>query len=457
MKFYLVGLIYKAQLSGGIKVSCTGICSIIQKGPHILDFNKGDLYIDGQSISANFQSVKANSITISSSKGDLYLHNAYTDKSVGLSTENGDIVYQSTISYQLNVVSSNKYYCVGANNYIVKEDDNCKALDSSPPCKFSLILCNANECEQDNYPAVSLNGKHGNIYANLIDEDNMPIGYAGVSYKIYKLASEHFEANAMPYNIGYSFNDDTIIDFEDALAEYNMTAKSDSVIILNLGNNACRAASALKLLIAPSKAYLLAAPWWMSFLSMSLLIGKPITLNYKLLPGQCPYKPYLDDDAKNSILNFITNITSAQLDNIQYVGFLDSDISTEKFNQLELGTGYKMGKSKFKIYGIKKNKDSNYFSYPLSITQNPTLAAAIIISVILAVVVGIVGIFTLIVSLKYYLDTIGDESEHIQKYVRTEITNNNWKYFTQNEIDQFFQENNPQNDQDDLNESNTCY
>ncbi len=443
------------QLSGGVKISCIGICSIIQKGPAILDFNEGDIYIDGQSISTNFQTVKANRIMISSLKGDVYIHNAHVGKSASLSTENGDIVYQSTKPYKINVESSNKYYCIGANNYVVEEDDNCKAIDSSPPCKFSLILCKVNECELTNYPTVSLNGKNGNIYSNLIDKDNVPIGDAGGSYKIYKLATKNFDKSETPYNEGFSFDSDTLIDFENALVEYNMTARSDSVILLNLGNNACKAASALKLLIAPSRAYLLAAPWWMSFLSISLLIGNPIILNYKLLPGQCPYKPYLDAYSINSILNFVVNFTSTQVNNIQYGGFLDNDINNEISNQLEMGTGYKMGKSNSKVYGINKMKDRNYISYPLSITQNPSLAAAIVISVILAVVVGIIGIFTLIVSLKYYLDAIGDESEHIEKYVRTEIANNNWRYFTQNEIDQFFEDNDPKSkEQDDLNESN---
>ena len=49
-------------LSGGINYLCEGVCSIVHKGPHTLDFGLSNLTIYGNEVAINFQTIKANKL-----------------------------------------------------------------------------------------------------------------------------------------------------------------------------------------------------------------------------------------------------------------------------------------------------------------------------------------------------------------------------------------------------------
>jgi len=109
---------------------------------------------------------------------------------------------------------------------------------------------------------------------------------------VYHLDASKFPSAEISYSQGkYSFDSKSEQYFDEAYKKYNMTAKSDRLMKFEIGNTDCLAASGLDIVATPNPAYLYAKPWWMEFFSLTLLIGSALSINVRLVPGMCPYRP----------------------------------------------------------------------------------------------------------------------------------------------------------------------
>jgi len=64
--------------------------------------------------------------------------------------------------------------------------------------------------------------------------------------------------------------------------------------MMKIGNVDEHATSEITMAIAPKMAYLDATPWWMTFFTMGLLFDRPNIINIRLVPGFCPYRPFMN-------------------------------------------------------------------------------------------------------------------------------------------------------------------
>ena len=72
-------------------------------------------------------------------------------------------------------------------------------------------------------------------------------------------------------------------------------------MLVKIGNVDSRSSSGITLAVAPKMAYLNAKPWWMVFFTWSLLIKRPNVINIRVVPGMCPYRPYVAIGDYNNI------------------------------------------------------------------------------------------------------------------------------------------------------------
>ena len=136
-------------------------------------------------------------------------------------------------------------------------------------------------CSQANCvtPTVTytVNSTQGNVYANIIPKTLQPVSPSSDIVK------------GQIYDNGLDFSketNDTINTFDQVI---DGQTKSDSFIILNLGNIESRSSKYSKWVISSSPPYTLMRPYWIGTFSASVLDGDVQITNGFLLPGICPF------------------------------------------------------------------------------------------------------------------------------------------------------------------------
>jgi len=62
-------------------------------------------------------------------------------------------------------------------------------------------------------------------------------------------------------------------------------------MMFQIGNAITRSSSSISVVVAPVEAYINAHPWWVSFFSLTLLVGTVLKIPTRMVPGICPYRP----------------------------------------------------------------------------------------------------------------------------------------------------------------------
>ena len=154
-----------------------------------------------------------------------------------IKTDDGDIVIQSDSSFRAIISSWNKYYCIASPYFNISSDGCYSDLDVPFPCIIDISLCNDKQCNELRRPIFNIEGRRGNIYANIISGDGIPVK-STENLKVYYYRPEKIDDQKTPYSsdsIVFSNHSQELFDL--SLKEYNNREKKDSVMMLNIGNN----------------------------------------------------------------------------------------------------------------------------------------------------------------------------------------------------------------------------
>ena len=251
------------SLSGGLDYSCSGTgCRIIHSGPETLNLGSSTLEISGP-VELTLQDIRANSLLIEVTKGDIMIMHGILQMASIISTDEGDVLFQSSEKYQMQYAVDSNNVCMSAPSVsIISRTDCALSTDSEADietysdtvqCSGTNVLCadaDSSLCTQDGVIIIAkANG--GNLYANLIPE---PQGFVLDTYQQFK---------------GYVYQGDDSIAFDPLLnhlinevqPKFNDTSKTDSLLLFNLGALESRATSSFKFAATTNSAYLDASPW----------------------------------------------------------------------------------------------------------------------------------------------------------------------------------------------------
>ena len=339
--------------SGGLEFNCVEFCDVVHKSPITLDFGTSNVVLNGGKLSVNFQTIKSNKIEIASDKGDITIHSAYVASNSIIKTSEGNIAFQSVSPFKAIIQSENKYYCTSAPAYLIDGVDSCTSNESPTyPCTLTISLCTTSPCASVANPEIRLQGNYGNTYANIIPADNEPVTE---NYQVYTTT---FTSKDVAYNSGtFGFDARTQKLYSLAYDTYNLTTKTDSLLLYRIGNYLGKASSSMNFAATPNPAYLSAKPWWMSFFSLSLLVGSTQNLPTRLVPGFCPYRPIPSLQDLYNVQTYIQDKMYAPPKNKDDVGMLYSTELPLLSNGYLNSYGYLNEPSTTDMYKLSLNKD----------------------------------------------------------------------------------------------------
>ena len=188
-----------------------------------------------------------------------------------------------------------------------------------------------------------------------------------------------------------------------------------------LGNEYATSSSTMTFLASTNYAYLTAKPWWMAFFSLTLLLRDAIVFNGRLTPGFCPYRPIPSIADQYNVEQYIASQLKTLTRKETDVGLLYTPELKPLTEEYENSYGYFGLTLSEDIYTISKDERDDYHFKWRHMYDYDSLSAAVIISVILASIVGIIGLYALVVSMKYLFEYFASESDHIYAYIKENI------------------------------------
>jgi len=383
-------------------------------GPSALNLGSGILTITGGRVDFTSIKLKASSTYIDIQKGNIHIYSlTLTSQTANniMRTGEGDIVVQSTDNMRISWWNTKNNLCAAAPviTSIGTNVPNCQVsvnFDSNPSsCSNSYMLCKAgSSCSAStSAPTLTLSTSVGGIYTNLIDADGAVASSAGSTVRGWSFTK------------GIEFDDNLNQTLNDYINGYNGTAKADPIIWFEIGSSKTFTTSAMTYLLVANNAYLNAYPWWISFFSADLLLGWIYRIEGNLAPGFCPFKtlPTTSDvqAVRNMLIARLTQLFTGRAE----AAFVYSEdfptISNLPQNNLgfrgTLGDTYLYnlafdnGVYKFKEYGL---------AHALS------LLLAVIISIILACIMGIIAFIGLVYALNHMVEIFTMVTMHLKNY-----------------------------------------
>lgn len=398
-----------ATLSG-LEVNCIGTCYVSHMGPHALNLGTNQLVLTGATL--HFMSVKllASQVQAVVEKGNLHIYSLALTAGNTLNymtTNEGDVVLQSVNSMQVQWTQPENNVCLyapsisGVGNTVT----DCKAsLDlstSSSSCSSVYMLCKSGDsCTSSlGAPTMVLSTGTGNVYANVITEDSSPV------------ADSVHSVRGWNYTISVGF-DATLSKTVASLVErLNGSAQADPVIWLGLGNSHTFSSASMTYLLVNNMAYLNANPWWISFFSGSLLLGRINKLEGNLAPGFCPFRPLPTTTQLSTVRELILSSFSSRADAAYVYGTAFPKITAG----IQSGTGFRGTESALKLYEVEVS-GGQYNLKAYGLAESLSLLLAVIISLVLAVLMGVLIFYVFLVALDKLLDHFLQQYKHINAY-----------------------------------------
>ena len=401
-----------AQLQG-LEIVCAGTCRVVHMGPNSLNLGSGTLTLSGANM--DFMSVKtiASRVLASVVKGNLHFYSltlpTTTSQQSTISTGEGDVVVQSTDSMSIQWIQILNNICFYAPTIISigSSASNCQISlnggTASSACNTGYLLCKASAaCSSSSAQSLSLYTGIGNIYANVIDADGVPVSTTGGSVK------------GVNYTLGPNFDSTMNLTIADYLATVGTSAQADPLFLISMGNSKSFSSSGMTFLIVANTAYLNGYPWWISFLSANLLLGNVYSITGNLAPGFCPFNTL---PTTGSLYDSRTLLMSRF-----------SALGTKRDAAFIYGTGYpSIMTTPTKCSGFRGTEgDNNLYGFQLNgktfelqefgLNNSIALLIAVYISILLGFIIGIIAMVVFLVALEKLLEYYLSKSNHVAKY-----------------------------------------
>ena len=424
------------QITGGIGIECDGECWVIHEGPPTLDLGSGTFTYSGGKTNLNLMGVRADNMQMGVGSGVISIHNAVLGNSVvsAITNVEGDVIFQSTGDFEVDYYMDSSQICTAApfistvhavttgcthiNTTASDSQTYSGDSDGASSCEGSYLLSNASDAV--NPFTLKVTAKTGNIYANVI-----PAAGVGVQGDDRVLKGEYYRGG-IKFEPRYKHN------ILEERKYYNNTAKTDSFMLFNLGNFHGRAESSTRMVTSTNYGYLNTKPWWISLFSARLLVGGLYDMTGILKPGFCPYYQTLSQQNVGAISELIINtlaqntISSSDTTALSYAEGLplhEKDAHKNSYGTRQSKTELELLEPILYIYNIYiyilcRNDKGEYRLVLNDWSNSSPLLSAILISLVLAVIIGLLSMVGVAIGMQILFDFFTDESKHIRKYTK---------------------------------------
>jgi len=402
----------KASLKN-LEIECQGSCVISQMGPNPLNITGGILAVVGDTIDFLATNLIATQILGNIKKGNIHIYSLSLTSNSGynsLVTEQGDIVVQSLNSMRITWIQNKDRVCMYAPQIFptgtIKSTCYASLNEASTPssCNTDYVLCKAGEsCTATTQaPTLILSANVGNVYANVLNANGEPVSNSVNSVRGWE------------YTKGLDFDESLNRTLGDYINGFNGSSKADPAIWVSLGPSRAFSSASLAFLLVANTAYLDAYPWWISFFSASLLLGRVNYIDGNLAPGLCPFKtlPTAFDlfNVRSLLLTRLT-LFSGRAEAAYLYG-----PSYQKITSFpQISTGFRGTEGKTRLYGIAFD-GTNYNLKEYKLDKAISLLLAVIISIILAFIMGLLIFFILVIALGSLVTHIILGHAHLNNY-----------------------------------------
>jgi len=398
----------------GLEILCDGICIVAHMGSSALNLGSGTLKISGGKVDFTSIKLKADSLFIDVLKGNLHIYSVTLTSSTAnniMRTGEGDVVVQSTDNMKISWWNTKNNLCATAPliSSIGNTVPNCQVslnLDSNPsPCSNTYMLCKSGSActSSTSCPTLTLSTTIGNIYANIIDSDGSVATTLGNSVRGWSFTK------------GIEFDDNLNRTLNDYIKGYNGTAKADPIVWLSIGSSKTFTTSSLTYLLVANNAYLNAYPWWISFFSADLLLGWIYRIDGNLAPGFCPFKtmPTTSDIqiVRDMLIERLTQLFTGRAE----AAFVYSEDFPAISNLPQSNLGFRGTMGDTYLYNMVFD-DGTYKMKKYGLAHALSLLLAVIISLILAFIMGIIAFIGLIYALNHMVQIFTMLTIHLKNY-----------------------------------------
>ena len=397
---------------GSLTINCIGTCTVTHSGTLISVSNSFSASSSSR-MDMMFIKLIAKEVHINVLAGHVHIYNGALTQLSDISTDNGDIVYQSLSSFTVLASNNFTFPCLYAPKVVSGSQPKeaftkCLVVDqtgSGPmPCSVSYSLCTLGDTSCTSSPQMTLKSFRGNVFANLIPEES---GYVPDDYQ-YIMANGTGEI---------LFDKKSNISLTQFNKNFASTALADQMLIVKFGNFECFSTASATFLGATNPAYIAVRPWFMSFFSASLLMGGVSTFTDSPIPGFCPFRTSLT-------FNDLGEYKSLIMNNIQTPsGKFDISLTySSNFPQFEEAStkqaGFRGTHGPVQIFDIIPNKDGDYFLTQKNLDGYITLEMTVIVSLLLCFLMGVLFEYILIILLLALLENFMNKTKHLKEYLK---------------------------------------
>ncbi|KAL4495277.1 hypothetical protein ABPG73_022322 [Tetrahymena malaccensis] len=348
-----------------------------------------------------------------------------------LDVSTGDISIQSTKSIFANLSMVSKLYCASTYSNIpitstIIDVPNCApvfAYKNSISNKQNLV---AQRCLQGsltvrssgNEPKQILNAKNtfGNIYINILEKS----GASAMQNSQIFYDKQIYGQDGNNINL----STDSLKTLYSQLNETQNSNVYDPIFLFRLGSQNTFSNSFTQWQMTFNPAYTYLKPWWIGTLTVSLLNAKQYINKITLAPGFCPYVPALSQSRIYQTQQLLSNIMQQGQNGAQKIitfGWQDSiNLPPIQFTENTVYDGNKQidftntYNDDWLVFSILTDGTLSVDSTNLN--SNQTLLAAVVVSFILAVILGLVFMIAITYVInKNYLKTL-DHINHVDTY-----------------------------------------
>ncbi|KAL4461660.1 hypothetical protein ABPG72_009063, partial [Tetrahymena utriculariae] len=349
-------------------------------------------------------------------QGNFEVNNFQFSKA-SVETQEGDIIIQSLQSITATVQLTNKYYCISTysqtpiQNTITSNPASCTLVFPYGTTDLDPKNMVAERCISGSITIPSNIG--GN--QNLVAKNTFGNLFINVLQNIGQAADQIQNAQYVYDQTIYGKNGDQIQFSTNSLGRLNNQMESasnpnvyDPIFIIRFGSSQIESNTYSQWQITYNPAYSYFKPYWLGTLTVSLLNSQRYEDQYVLAPGFCPYVNSLSQKRLNTVKELLKTQFKSQQNSPYFIYSLawQSSISLPpiKFTQSDTYSSLRdISLSDNYVddwIDLNKNSDGSISTTYLDVSQSGVLEAAIIVSFILACIVGL----TLIVGIVYVIN-----------------------------------------------------
>jgi len=274
-------------------------------------------------------------------------------------------------------------------------------------CSDSTESCTSSDIST--LPVLYVRTGTGAIYANIIPEIGLPAAESNQNLK-----SVIYDDGTVGWSVSTLL--DLTTDYDDSQSDTSF----DPVFLMKIGSKQANSSLFQQWVITYAPAYAYVRPWWIGTYSLTLLSTNTYEIQADLNPGFCPYTPGLSQSRLYSVQDMLTQTFLNESEGVfSFTYPSDIDLPPTDIDYNTTNYGFRdipntVG-DEYWISITKENSSTYEYVYE-DLSQSTTIEAAVILSMVIGVLVGIylvIGAVYGIISI--YIDII-DYVTNTSKY-----------------------------------------